>query len=741
MKKPTRRHFLLGGAALGGGLVIGYGVLSPTRRELAARAISGDGIQLTNWVRILPDNTVTFFVPHGEMGQGVHTALPMMAADEMEADWELVRMEQAPGLPQFANGPLGKGFLTNGEGVPGFLNGTADFTVNKLSELMNLQITGGSTAVRFTGQFGMRVTGAAAKEMLIRAAAEEWNVRPEECAARLSHVHHEASGRKASFGALAGAAAGFTPSSTPKLKEKKDYTIVGTPKQRFDIPDKVTGKTEFGIDVKLPGMAYAAILQAPVFGGKLVRVNAEEALKMRGVKQVIELEDGVAVIADNTWRAQQALSYIDAGFSDGGYGSVTTESIFAQFDKDLREKDGDADHEAGDGTDALEGAARLVEAEYRVPFLAHATMEPMNCTVRFEEGKCEVWLGTQDALGTRAVVADIAGLSAGDVTVHPLMMGGGFGRRSPSSPNHVIQAVKIAKKAGMPVQLVWSREDDTRHDYYRPAVAAHMKAGFDEEGRLVTWVNRYVRKDEPAEASLIPYGVPNQSIRYVESEVHVPYGPWRSVAHTQHTFFNESFVDELAHAAEKDPFEFRRDLLKDRPRHLAVLELAAEKAGWGAQLPKGHARGIAIQESFQSIVAEVAEVSLGEDGAPHVHRVVAAVDCGEVINPDTARAQIEGGIIYGLTAALYGQISIEDGAVVESNFHDYEMVNMAEAPQIEVHFIESGAHLGGLGEPGTPPISAAVSNALFALTGKRARSLPLKNHDFKSSERLAQAAD
>ncbi|GAK46307.1 molybdopterin-binding aldehyde oxidase and xanthine dehydrogenase [Tepidicaulis marinus] len=741
MKRPSRRQFLIGGSAVGGGLLLGYGLLSPERREVAGSIIGGEGAQLTTWVRIHPDNTVTFYVPHGEMGQGVHTALPMMAAEEMEADWDLVRMEQAPATPTFANGPLGKGYLTNGGGVPSALNGAANFATYKLAELMNLQITGGSTAVRFTGQFGMRVTGAAAKEMLIKAAAEKWGVAEEECTARLSHVLHEASGRKATFGELAELAAEFSPSANPVLKNKKDYTIVGTAKQRFDIPAKVTGESMYGIDVKVPGMLYAAIKQVPVIGGSVARVNDTEALAARGVRAVVTLEDGVAVVADNTWRAKQALDLLEVEFTDGGNGHVSSDSIFAQFDKALAENDGEEDVEKGEGAEALGSAKTVVEADYRVPFLAHATMEPMNCTVRIENGKCDVWIGTQDGLGTRAVAAQAAGLSDDDVTIHPLMMGGGFGRRSPGSPNHIIQAVKIAKEVGAPVKLTWSREDDMQHDYYRPAVSARMSAGFDEEGNLTTWVNRYIRKDEPAEASHIPYAVANQSIRYVESEVHIPYGPWRSVAHTQHTFFNESFADELAHAAGKDPYQFRRDLLKDQPRHLAVLDLAAKKANWGGPLPEGHARGIAVQESFQTIVAEVVEVSLDENGRPRVHNVTAAVDCGEVINTDTARAQVESGIIYGLTAALYGEITVENGAVVEENFPDYEMVRLANTPKMDVHFIESGAKLGGLGEPGTPPVAPALANALFSLTGQRIRSLPLKNHEFSRSNRLAQAAD
>ncbi|MBL1235161.1 MAG: xanthine dehydrogenase family protein molybdopterin-binding subunit, partial [Rhodobiaceae bacterium] len=372
----------------------------------------------------------------------------------------------------------------------------------------------------------------------------------------------------------------------------------------------------------------------------------------------------------------------------------------------------------------------------------HATMEPMNCTVAFhDDGTCEVWTGTQDVLGTRGFIAGLTEMDDDKITVHPLMLGGGFGRRSAGSPNFLALSVLVAQKIGKPVKLVWSREEDMQHDYYRPSVTAHMTAAFDSDGTVTGWQNKYVRKDEPVEASHIPYDVPNQNIRFVESEVHVPYGPWRSVAHTQHTFFNESFADELAHAAGKDPYEFRRDLLKDKPRHLAVLNKVAEMSNWGGPLEPGHARGIAIQDSFQSLVAEVVDVSL-VDGKPRVHKVWAAVDPGYVVTPDGARAQVESGIIYGLTAALYGEITIEDGQVMQENFPDYEMIRMADAPTIDIAFVETpGAHPGGLGEPSTPPIAPAVANALFTLTGKRIRSLPIKNHDLTDSQQLASAAD
>lgn len=740
--KPSRRQLLLGGTVVGGGLLLGYAASGPSRPEQAQANAAGDGEHfVTTWLRIDPDNQVTVYVPHGDMGQGIMTALPMMAAEEMEADWDRVSVQQAPADPIWANGPLAKGFLTGGAPIPSALTGIVNSSFFKIAEVMNLQITGGSTSVRFTGQYGMRVAGAAAKEMLIQAAAETWNVPASECYAKLSHVRHDASGRSATFGELAATAAAYDPPGNPVLKDKADYTIVGQPIQRFDIPSKVNGTAEYGIDVNVDGLKYAAIRQAPVFGGQVVNFDGSAALARRGVSQVVSTGDGVAVVADSYWRAKEALNDLEVTFDDAGNGAVSSETIFAQFHDDLDNEPSEEDVELGDFTIAQAQAANQVEARYEVPFLAHTCMEPMNCTVHINGNGAEAWAGVQDALGTRAKIAEVAGLSLENVDFHPLIMGGGFGRRGPSASNFVEQATKIAMAVDGPVKLIWSREEDVQHDYYRPAVASHMTAALDENGLPTGWRNRYVRKDEPAEASHIPYGVPNQSIRYVESPTHVPYGAWRSVAHTQHTFFNESFIDELAHAAGQDPYEYRHRLLFDAPRHRAVLELAADKAGWGTPLPEGRVRGVALQESFQSIVAQIVEVSLNDAGDPQVHKVTCAVDCGEVINPDGARAQVESGVIYGLTAALFGEITIEDGAVVQENFPDYDAVRLAQAPEIDVHFIESGEALGGLGEPGTPAIAPAVSNALFALTGRRVRSLPLMNHDFSAGPRLASAAD
>lgn len=742
MKKPTRRQLLIAGGVVGGGLVLGYAVMGSSRQEkVRAALVNGDGeMMLGTWLKISPDNVITVYVPHAEMGQGVHTSLPMMAAEEMNADWSLVRMEQAPAQQIFKNDALATGFLANEMGFPKVFPGFIEFAGATAADFMHLQITGGSSSVRYTGQLGMRVAGAAALDMLRRAAANSWNVPLSEVVADKNMLTHAASGKSATYGEMASAAAEVSPPSDPVLKAKADYTIVGQPIPRFDIPSKVDGTAQYGLDTHLPGMLYAAIVPSPVFGGEVTSFDGSAALNRRGIKKVIQIPGAVAVVADSYWRAKEALSDVKIAFDLKGNEAVSSDTIYAQYDKALAEDDGSTDVEMGDASAALQGAERFFEAEYKVPYLAHACMEPMNCTVHIKDGKAEVWVGAQDALGAAAFVSKVSGISLDDVTLHPLTLGGGFGRRG-STIDFIEQATQIAMQVDAPVKLVWSRENDVQHDCYRPAITSKFQAALGSDGNPVAWHNRYIGKNEPADAAHIPYAVENQSIRYVESETHVPFGAWRSVAHSQHTFFTESFIDELAHAAGKDPFEYRRALLKDQPRHLAVLELAAEKGNWGGSLEKGRARGIAVQQSFQSIVAEVVEISLDEAGRVKVHKVVAAVDCGEVINPDTAIAQVESGIVYGLTAALYGDITIEQGAVVQSNFPDYKMVTLADMPVIETHLIESGSAIGGLGEPATPPIAAAVSNAVFALTGKRVRKLPLMNHDLTTAGKFAQAAD
>jgi isoquinoline 1-oxidoreductase beta subunit len=732
----SRRRFILGTTVVGGGLLIGYASTRPSKHAVANRD-AGDQPFLTTWLRISPDNTVTVIVPHSEMGQGILTSLPMMAADELDADWDKVHVEQAPATDLFANGVLIKGFVESmGVSVPNFLDGLASSGAMKIAEIMNMQITGGSSSVRFTGEHGMRVAGAAAREMLVKAAAIRLDVPESELHTSLSFVYHSASGRSLSYGELASDAARFEPTSAPRLKEPKDFTLMGKPIARIDIPAKVDGTAVYGIDAEAPGMLYAAVRTSPVFGNKLIEVNADAALQRRGVVKVVELDDAVAVVADNYWRAKQALAALDIRFEETENNKVTTQSIYAQFDAALLGKLS-KDVEEGDAASALADAQTVVEATYRVPYLAHAAMEPMNCTVHFHDGKCDVWTGTQDNLGIRGRVAKIAEMDENDVTMHAFYLGGGFGRRLPTGTNTIDQATLIAKHFDVPVKTVWSREDDIQQDYYRPAVTSKFRGGFDANNQLIAWENHYIGKNEPVEAAHTPYAIPNQHIAYADSETHVPFGAWRSVAHSQHTFFLESFVDELAHRSGQNPYQFRLNMLADKPRHAAVLKAAAERAGWERNLAPGRAQGIALQESFGSIVAQVAEVSISETGQVRVHRVTCAIDCGRSINPDTVAAQAESGVIFGLTAALYGEITIDQGRVMQNNFTDYEMIKLHDAPEIDIVSIESGESLGGLGEPATPPIAAAVANAVYILTGQRVRELPLKNYRFTAVPREA----
>jgi isoquinoline 1-oxidoreductase subunit beta len=517
------------------------------------------------------------------------------------------------------------------------------------------------------------------------------------------------------------------PPARPALKARDQYTIVGRPTPRIDIPAKVNGTARFGIDVALPGMLYATVAAAPVFGARLVEVDEQAALATPGVKKVVRLENAVAVVADGYWRALKALRALRPVFSDTGHETQSSDALFESFAAALAGEKSKKIVEQGDVTKALSGAARTLEAEYRAPFLAHSTMEPMNATARVAEGRCEVWAGVQDPLAARKVAAKASGLETESVAVFNQQLGGGFGRRLPGAHDYIDQAVRIALETSpAPVKLIWSREEDLQHDYYRPAVLARFRGALDASGTPQAWAARFNSLDgDGADAVRIPYAVAHQSMHAVRDAHHVRKGAWRSVAHSEHGFFTESFIDELAHAASQDPFEFRRNLLSERPRHRAVLERAAALSGWGDALPAGRGRGIALVESFGSIVAETAEVEV-VDGRIRVVRVCAVVDCGEVINPDTAAAQIEGGVIFGLSAALFNEITIANGRVVQTNFHDHPLPKLADAPHVTVEFLKSDAPLGGLGEPGVPPIAPAIANAVFAATGQRLRSLPLR---------------
>ena len=749
-KRPSRRQFLIAGALLGGGLFVGavsYGLRDRDRLARVPAFLANDKeMALNAWVKITPDGSVVVAVPHQEMGQGIYTGLATLVAEELDADWSRVRVEQAPLDKIYGN------YVMLGDGLPfaaddqGVLANTLRWVAFKVSEGLGLLATGGSTSMR-NGWEPMRLAGASARELLVATAARKWGVPAGECTTLASAVVHAASGRRFAYGDLASDAATQLPPAQPRLKERKDYRLIGRALPRLDAAAKIDGTAQFGIDVRLPGMLYAALAHCPVFGGRLKSFDAAKIGTLPGYKTTVDLGTAVAVVADSWWRARQALAKLPIVWDEGANAAQDSKSLFAQQVRDIETGVASAYRKLGDVWPALARSKVTVEAAYRVPYLAHATMEPMNCTALIKEGRCEVWVGSQSPSLVRVAAARSAGLDDDKVVVHTTLLGGGFGRRIETDA--VVQAVSIAKALpGSPVKLLWSREEDMQHDMYRPAVMAKFRAGLDAGGKPLAWWNRIVGpsvmrsfmdrtlpsggmdfppdKSNAEGAADLPYAIDHQLVEHVLSRTPVPLGFWRSVGHSYNAFFTESFIDEVAFAAQQDPYHFRRSLLADQPRLLKVLDTAASKAGWGRPLGIGRARGIALHVSFRSVVAQVAEVSRESTGEVRVHRVVCAIDCGLAVNPDIVAAQMESAVIFGLTAALYGEISIAKGRVEQDNFSSYEMLRLRDTPQIETHIVASDAALGGVGEPGTPPIAAAVANALFAATGLRLRSLPLR---------------
>jgi isoquinoline 1-oxidoreductase subunit beta len=695
----SRRDFLKSSAAMGGGLVIGFVLPGGARFAEAATA----AFQPNAFIRITPDNVVTVIVGLSEMGQGVLTAIPMLVAEELEADWGKIRIEQAPADPAFAN------------------------------PIFKVQATGGSTSVRGHWE-PMRKAGATARQMLIAAAADTWKVDSSTCHAESGKVIH-ASGKKLTYGELANRAATMPAPAEVKLKDPKDFKLLGKGAKRLDSPGKVNGTARFGMDVRLPGMLTAVVAHSPVAGGKVASFNADKAKAMPGVKHVVQIGSGVAVAATGYWAAKQGRDALEIQWDEGANAALSSENISKAM-SELADKSGVVARKDGDVSTAT--AAKKLDAVYEAPYLAHACMEPMNCTAWVKADGVEIWAGTQAQGINQSVLSKVAGVKPEQVKVNTMLLGGGFGRRF--AQDFTVDAVLISKAAGAPVKLIYSREDDMKGHFYRPSALVKFSAGLDGAGNPVSYSARtscssvfaaagFPLKNDLDQAAVeglkeLPYDCPNVQVEWSRYEPGIGVWFWRSVGHSQNFFFSESFVDEMAVAAGKDPFEYRRGLLTKHPRHKATLELAANKAGWGSPLPAGRARGIAVCESFDSVVAEVAEVSLA-DGKVKVHRVVCAVDCGMTVNPDIVRRQMESAIIFGLSAALYGKISIKAGRVEQSNFNDYPVVRMNDTPQVEVHIVPSGEKPGGVGEPGTPPIAPAVCNALFALTGKRIRSLPI----------------
>ena len=704
-----RRDFLK--VTAGAGLWLA--VSAPGRvAAVSPAAASPASFSPSAWLQVAGDGQVTVYLAKSEMGQGSYTGMAVLVAEELEADWKKVKVVQAD----------------------------ADVRFGSMS-------TGGSSSVRRSWE-PLRKAGAAAREMLVAAAARRWKVEPAACRAEAGAVVHAASGRRLEYGALAADAARETAPESPALKGPKEWKLIGKRVPRLDTPDKVRGKAVFGLDVRVPGLLHAVVARPPVRGGSVKAHDAAAARRVPGVRQVVAVPSGVAVVAETTWAALKGREQLAVTFEAGPNGALDSSAVSrllaaAPLDPDPARSEGDVER-------ALAGAARRVEAVYELPFLAHATMEPMNCTVQFKDGAATVWVSTQVPGMARSAAAKVLGIAAEKVDVQVTLLGGGFGRRL--EVDFVSQAAAIAREAGgAPVQTLWSREQDMTHDFYRPACVSRFKAGFDAAGNLTAWHNTSAGQaivpqvlkrafglpgagpDKTASEGAFDqaYEWPNARIGHEIVDLPVPVGFWRSVGHSHQAFFKEGFIDEAAAAAGKDPVAFRAALLARHPRHLRVLKRAAELSGWGqALLPAAdgakRARGVALHQSFGSVVAQVAEVSLGPDKRIRVHRVVCVIDCGFPVNPNLIRQQMESGIVFGLSAALYGEISIAKGQVQQSNYHDYPVLRTAECPVIETDIIPSREHPEGVGEPGTPPIAPAVANALFALTGQRLRTLPLK---------------
>ncbi|MFZ1867070.1 MAG: molybdopterin cofactor-binding domain-containing protein [Steroidobacteraceae bacterium] len=726
----TRRRVLLGTAGTAGALIVGYGLWPDDRLGRADRlAAAPDERFLATWIKIGRDDTVTVLIPHCDMGTGISTALAQMAAEELDADWSRVRAETAPAAGEFANGALVEGFLCEMENltlssIPTFLRGAAADATGTLARHEHVQTTGGSSAVRMTGVYGIRIAAAAARELLVQAAAARLDAPRDSFHTAKSRVIH-ASGRSFGFGELTAEAANHRPSAHPTLKARNEYTLVGSSLPRFDIPAKVNGATAYGIDASPPGLLYAAIRIAPVSGGKLRSINEAAATGLRGVRHIVQLDDALVVVADRFWRAHKALDTVAPRFDAGAAAKVTSFGLHQAQIAALDSNRVKSDLTVGRGAAALGG--HVVERVYHVPYLAHAPLEPVNATARYQPRRgLEVWAGSQDALGARAFCAKVAGMHMDDVVFHQQPNGGAFGRRLPGQWNFLEYAVRTAMAVpDVPVKLIFTREEDIRHDYYRPNVTSRFRGALSGDGTPFAWVNDYTTEDAANDEAHVFYDVPHQAYGAVKVASPVPTGAWRSVEYSWHGFFVESFIDELANEARQDPLEYRRKLLSHKPRHLAALNLAAEKAGWGAPLEAGCGRGIALLECFGTIVAQVVEVEVATSAPPRVRRITCAADCGMVVNPDGFRAQLEGGIVFGLSAALYGAITLERGAVVQQNFPDYPVVRLADCPDIDVHIIESNGTIGGGGEVGVPGVAPALVNAISAATGVRLRELPV----------------
>jgi isoquinoline 1-oxidoreductase subunit beta len=690
--RVNRRTFLRTTAAAAGGLLVGFEWPESSR----LRADTG-ALKLNAFVHVGTDDMVTLFIHKAEMGQGTVTSLSMLLAEELECDWKKIRTE-FPGVDR-------------------------EYGAN--------QGVVGSASIRSSWE-SLRRAGAAARQMLVEAAARKWGVEPSVCWAENNSVVNTAANTRLSYGSLAEAASKLPVPTNVTLKDPQDFRLVGKPTKRLDTPAKVNGSATFGIDVRLPGMLYAVIARSPVFGGKLAGFDASKARMVPGVKNVIAVPSGVAVLADNTWSAMEGRRALSVSWNEGPVAAVSTASITQTF-AERTLGPGAVARKTGNGDAALAAAAKKVEAIYQTPYLAHAPMEPLNCVAHVRPDSCEVWASTQGQTAARAEAVRITGLKQEAVQVHTEYMGGGFGRRA--RPDYIGEAVEVSKAAGVPVKLTWTREDDMQQDWYRPASFTRFAAGLDAGGWPVAWTARVActpfgggSRTAVEGVADIAYAIPHIQVEHHAVDPGIPVSYWRSVGYSQNTFFAESFLDELAVAGGKDPVELRRRLLANSPRLLAALELAAGKAGWGQKLPAGRGRGVALSNNIGSNTVQIAEVTV-ERGKVRVDRVVCAVDCGQVVNPSGVAQQIKSGIVFGLSAALKGGITIERGHVVEGNFHQYDVLRIDEMPAVEVHIVPSHEPPGGMGEASTPGIAPAVANAIFAATGKRIRRLPIRSQD------------
>jgi isoquinoline 1-oxidoreductase beta subunit len=707
-----RRQFLKFSVAASGGLLIGFYL--PGVSTLGSAQQSANTFMPNAFVRIGTDERVTVIVNHSEMGQGVYTSLPMLLAEELDADWTKVGFESAPVDPRYNHPAFG------------------------------MQMTGGSSSV-WSGLEQFRQAGGAARAMLIAAAAQQWNTDATTCRTESGAVF-DRSNRKLTYGQLVAAAAKMTPPARVELKDPKTFKLIGKPIKRLDTAEKLNGKAIFGIDVKLPGMLTAVVARAPIFGAKVRSFDDSRARSMPGVRKIVAVPSGVAVIADSFWQAKMAREALRVEWDEGAMQSFSTTQMMEDF-RQRAKSPGVSVRNDGDAASALSHAAKKIEAVYEVPYLAHLMMEPLNCVVDLRSDSCEVWTGSQFQTVDRANAAKVAGLPSEKVQLHTTFLGGGFGRRANPQSDFVVEAVHVAKAAGAPVQVkvIWTREDDMRGGWYRPAFLHAIEGGVDANGNPVSWKSRLVGQSimagTPFEAAMLkgkaydpasvegiddlPYAIPNVAVEYHKADINVPVQWLRSVGHSHTAFAAECFIDELAGLAQRDPYQFRRELLQKQARHLGVLDLAAEKAGWGKPLPKGRGRGIAVHFAFGSYSAHVAEVSV-TDGKVRVLRMVCAIDCGQYVNPGIIAAQTEGGAIFGASAALYQELTFDNGRLQQTNFHTFPAMRINESPQIETHIVENNEKAGGIGEPGVPCAAPAIANAVFAVTGKRIRRLPIR---------------